>query len=186
MTKTFGLLLFALALIALAPATVVAQGVDDLKSTLDHLDLEYSEEVLDWLVNSDHDGPFHMVNLLKFRKEAEYPDGYKGKRAKSGVEANQLYIEALRPLIEQAGNSSVVRNRVIGTVAWIGNDEEWDMIAVVYYPNRDSFVRFLSNPLYREAGAHKHAALERTRAIITLPGGPIVDPTRPAVINSEK
>ena len=72
----------------------------------------------------------------------------------------------------------MVCNPVIGTVAYIGNDEEWDMIAVVFYPSRESFVKLVSNPLYRKGGIHKHAALERTRAIITIPGGPIVDPTK--------
>ena len=111
-------------LATLAPCAVVAQSVDDMKSNLDHLAIEYNEEALDWLINSDHVGLFHMVNLLKFRKEAEYPDDYKGKRASTSIEANKLYIEALRPLIEQAGNSSVVRNRFIGTFARIGNDED--------------------------------------------------------------
>lgn len=152
------------------------QSTELLRKTMDQLGYGYSEAALDWLANSDYEGPFHMVNLHKFHEVAEYPDGYEGKRAETGAEANGLYIEAILPLIEHAGNTSVVRNTVIGTAAQTDSDEEWDFVAVVYYPSRASFIELISSPIYREAVVHKHAALKRTRAIITLPGGPIVDP----------
>ena len=66
--KIITLCLAVLALFALASYPAVAQGINDLKSNLERLNLGYNEEVLDWLVNSDHEGPFHVVNLLKFRK----------------------------------------------------------------------------------------------------------------------
>lgn len=78
----------------------------------------------------------------------------------------------------------MIRNSVIGTAAQTDSDEERDFVAVVYYPDRASFVELVSNPIYHEAVVHKHAALNRTRAIITLPGGPVVDPREPPVTSS--
>lgn len=175
-----------LSVFAWTPYYVSAQTIGDMKSNLDYLHMEYEEDVLDWLVNSDYEGPFHLVNQLKFRKVAEYPDDYTGERASTGVEANKLYVKSLLPLMGQVGNLSVIRNQVIGTVALVGNSEDWDMVTIVYYPSRESFVNLLSNMEYRKSGVHKHAALERTRAMITIPHGPIVDPTKPPVSKSEK
>jgi hypothetical protein len=52
------------------------------------------------------------------------------------------------------------------------------MIMVVYYTNRDAFLKLVTSEVYHIAGLHKHAALERTMTIATLPGGPVVDPAK--------
>jgi hypothetical protein len=58
----------------------------------------------------------------------------------------------------------------------IPENQDWDMITVNYYPDRDSFFKLVRSEVYHSAGMHKHAALERTMTIVTLPGGPVVDP----------
>jgi len=81
-------------------------------------------------------------------------------------------------LVSQLGIRPVVANQVVGAVAWLGENQDWDMITVNYYPNRDAFLKLVTSEVYHIAGVHKHAALERTMAIVTLPGGPIVDPAK--------
>lgn len=167
----------ALCVFALVPRAAMAQDVDELKAALQGYGFENSETVLDWLVNSDHEGPFQMVNLLKFHSEANYPNDYQGKRG-TGVDAQRRYGESLLPLLGQLGIRSVVRNQVVGAVAWLGDNQDWDMVTVVYYPSRDAFVKLVTSEVYHIAGVHKHAALERDMTIVTIPGGPVVDPAK--------
>lgn len=75
-----------LSVFALAPHAAVARDVSELKAALQGFGFENSEKVLDWLVNSDHKGPFQMVNLLKFNSAANYPDDYQGERG-TGLDA---------------------------------------------------------------------------------------------------
>ena len=166
-----------LCVFGLAPHVAVAQDVDELKAELQGYGFENSEKVLDWLLNSDHEGPFHMVNLLKFNGEANYPDDYQGERG-TGLDAQRRYTEALLPLVSQLGIRPVVRNQVVDAVGWLGENQDWDMITVVYYTNRDAFLKLVTSEVYHIAGLHKHAALERTMTIATLPGGPVVDPAK--------
>lgn len=164
-------------LLALAPHAAVAQDAAELKAELQGYGFENSEEVLDWLLNSDHEGPFHMVNMLKFHGEANYPEDYQGERG-TGLDAQRRYTETIMNLVMQLGIRPVVRNQVIGSVGWLGENEDWDMITVNYYPDRESFFKLVRSETYKSAGLHKHAALERTMTIVTLPGGPTVDPAK--------
>ena len=166
-----------LALCSLAPPAVIAQDLDELKSSFDELSFQYSEEVLDWLVNSDYEGLFQMVNLLKFRSQAEYPEDYEGERG-TGLDAQQRYAQAMLPLVKELGVRSVVRNRVVGTAVWLGENEDWDMVTVMYYPSRAAFVKMVTSQTFLNAEIHKRAALEQNRTVVTLPGGPIVDPAK--------
>jgi uncharacterized protein (DUF1330 family) len=118
-----------------------------------------------------------MVNLLKFHSEANYPDDYQGERG-TGLDAQRRYTETIISLVSQLGIRPVVRNQVVGAVGWLGENQDWDMITVNYYPDRDSFFKLVRSETYQSAGVHKHAALERTMTIVTLPGGPIVDPAK--------
>ena len=81
-------------------------------------------------------------------------------------------------MVSQLGIRPVVANQVVGAVAWLGENQDWDMITVNYYPDRDAFLKLVTSEGYHSAGMHKHAALERTMAIVTLAGGPIVDPAK--------
>jgi uncharacterized protein (DUF1330 family) len=166
-----------LCVFALAPHAAVAQTAAELKAELQGYGFQNSEEVLDWLLNSDHEGPFHMVNLLKFHGEANYPEDYQGERG-TGLDAQRRYTETIVNLVMQLGIRPVVRNQVVGAVGWLGENQDWDMITVNYYPDRDSFFKLVRSETYQSAGVHKHAALERTMTIVTLPGGPIVDPAK--------
>lgn len=164
-------------LLTLASQAALAQNAAELKAELQGFGFENSEEVLDWLLNSDHEGPFHMVNLLKFNSEANYPDDYQGERG-TGLDAQRRYTETIFALVSELGIRPVVRNSVIGAVGWLGDNQDWDLITVNYYPDRDSFFKLVRSETYKSAGVHKHAALERTMTIVTLPDGPIVDPSK--------
>jgi hypothetical protein len=118
-----------LCVFALAPHAAVAQTAAELKAELQGFGFQNSEEVLDWLLNSDHEGPFHMVNMLKFHGEANYPEDYQGERG-TGLDAQRRYTETIITLVNELGIRPVVRKQVIGAVGWLGENQDWDMITV--------------------------------------------------------
>jgi hypothetical protein len=172
--RTFVLLILILSLPAFAADPDNEARLARLQEMMQDLGFEQGDAALRWALSGEHEGPFHMVNLLKFRKQAQYPDGaYPGS---TGVDAQRRYGEMMRKLTESVGVRSLMRNPVVATAALLGGeDEQWDMVTVVYYPSPQALIRMIEDPRYRAAAVHKHAALERTRAIITLPGGPVTD-----------
>jgi len=153
-----------------------AQSVSELKAALSAAQLEFDDKAVDFLINSDHEGPIHILSMLKFREKAKYPANYKGTRATTGREAQDLYIQGVVPIIQDAGVERIVLNTMVGAVGRMGDRQEWDLIAVNYYPSREVFVKMLTSQAWLEAAVHKHAALERTQALVTIPGGPVITP----------
>jgi uncharacterized protein (DUF1330 family) len=101
----------------------------------------------------DEDGPFVMVNLLKFKPFAEYPDGSDGHL--SGREAYARYGVEVRKLIEGLGGrvrfSGAVSGLLLGEV-----EELWDVVALAEYP---SLAAFRSMAMSSEMHAIEHHRL---------------------------
>jgi uncharacterized protein (DUF1330 family) len=101
--------------------------------------------------------PIVMLNLLRFRPRAEYPDGRKTEL--TGRQAYNIYGEAMRKAVEREGGKFIfggeVRSLVIGTV-----DQMWDVTALVEYPSPAAFARIASSPEVAEIGVHRAAGLE--------------------------
>lgn len=115
---------------------------------------------LEDFLKRDQSAPIYMVNLLKFRARAEYPDGRDAKGL-SGSDAYGLYGAVAGAKIVEVGGKLVwgapAEMTVIG-----GVDEKWDAVAIVYYPTRAAFVKMVSMPDYLEATVHRVAGLERS------------------------
>lgn len=112
------------------------------------------------------DGPIVMVNLLKFRERAIYPDGSDSEL--SGREAYMRYARAVGALIESIGGSVVY----VGDVSFlaIGSVEQlWDEVALARYPSRAEFLRMTTSPDWREIEVHREAGLEGQLNIETVP-----------------
>jgi len=109
------------------------------------------------LMGDETAGPIVMLNLLKFRARAQYPDGRKSEL--SGREAYNLYGEAMRKVVEREGGRFVfmaeVKSLVIGAV-----EDLWDVTALVEYPSSAAFARIASSPEVAEIGVHRAAGLE--------------------------
>jgi uncharacterized protein (DUF1330 family) len=101
--------------------------------------------------------PIVMLNLLRFRARAEYPDGRKTDL--TGRQAYNIYGEAMRKVVEREGGKFIfageVRSLVIGTV-----DQMWDVTALVEYPSSAAFARIASSPEVADIGVHRAAGLE--------------------------
>lgn len=105
-------------------------------------------------------GPIQMLNLVRFRKQAAYPDG----RVATGSQAYAAYGRESFPVFSRLGGRIIWRGKfelmVIGPT-----DEKWDACFIAEYPSVASFIEMLRDPVYREAVKHRQAAVLDSRLI---------------------
>lgn len=112
------------------------------------------------------DGPFVMVNLLKFHDRAQYDDGDHGL---TGQEAYMLYGEGVRKLVEGLGGKIRYQGRVSGLL--LGEVEElWDVVALAEYPSLEAFRNMAMSPEMHAIEHHRKAGLKGQLNIRTKPG----------------
>lgn len=112
----------------------------------------------------DRPGPIEMLNLVRLRPHAAYPDG----REATGAEAYAAYGRESGPVFARLGGSIVWRGRF--ELMLIGpQDERWDLCFIARYPSVAAFVEMIRDPAYREAVKHRQAAVEDSRLIRLAP-----------------
>jgi uncharacterized protein (DUF1330 family) len=115
------------------------------------------EDQIQALLDNDKGGPINMLNLLKFREFAQYPDGRDSDI--SGQEAYQRYGVEVAKLIEELGGEFVFLSPA--DVLLIGDDDlQWDMVGIVKYPSKEAFMAMSQSESYNEIHVHRDAGLE--------------------------
>jgi uncharacterized protein (DUF1330 family) len=114
------------------------------------------------------DGPVTMLNLLRFREQADY-SGYPDVEPCRGVEAFRRYGEIAFPCVAAAGGKIVYVGTILAGVI-CRRDEHWLDIWLVEYQSRQALVDMFSSPAYRAGSFHRTAALADSRLIATLAG----------------
>ena len=115
-----------------------------------------AEQMVDFF-GADEDGPFVMVNLLKFKTKAQYQDGRQTNL--TGYEAYAIYGAGVQKCILDVGGTPGFSGAVTGLL--LGEVEEnWDMIALVEYPSKSAFRSMMASPEYQEIAVHRSAGLE--------------------------
>ena len=103
------------------------------------------------------DQPIYMVNLLKFKDKATYPD--KRETDLTGEEAYAIYGQEVRKHLEKVGAKSIFSGKVSRLM--LGEVEDlWDTVAIAMYPNRKAMLDMLSDPEYIKSAQHRVAGLE--------------------------
>ena len=116
-------------------------------------------EQLQSLASSSDDGPLIMLNLLRFKPQADGID-----EGVTGAEAYARYSVATEPFLRAVGGR--LRTAVRADDSVIGPpDREWDLVLLVEYPSRQKFLEMASNPEYQKIHAHREAALADSRLI---------------------
>jgi len=110
----------------------------------------------------DESKPVVMVNLLRFRAQAEYADGTQC----GGIEAYETYAMHTLELVTQRGGQSVYYGEVSGMLI-APEDEHWDRVLLVRYPNFAAFVSMIKSDEYRKISHHRTAALHDSRLYAT-------------------
>ena len=113
------------------------------------------EQMTDFFAAAE-DGPFTMINLLKFKPKAEYADGHDAHL--SGWEAYMRYGVAVAAYIKAVCGIPGYAGRVTGLM--LGEVEElWDMVALAEYPSLAAFLAMVANPDYQAISIHREAGL---------------------------
>jgi uncharacterized protein (DUF1330 family) len=115
------------------------------------------------------DQPIHMLNLIRLKPVADYPDGHPNHgKGLTGLDAYRAY----------GRTSAEVFKRVGGRQVWVGrpetvvtgpSDERWDLAFIAAYPNAGAFLAMVTDPDYREHVKHRQAAVEDSRLIRMAP-----------------
>ena len=112
------------------------------------------------------DGPFVMVNLLRFNDVAAYTDG--SDTHLTGREAYDRYSVVVRTLIEGLGGRVVYAGAVTGLL--LGQVEDlWDAVGLVEYPSLAAFQAMIRSPEMRAVEHHRAAGLAGQLNIRTRP-----------------
>ena len=114
------------------------------------------------LMKGQADSPVVMVNLLKFKSQADESEG-----DVSGVEAYMRYGEKMREFVESKGGRFIWSGRVDSQVIGTGG-EEFQVVALVEYPSRAAFLKIATDPyVEKDIGKHRAAGLEMQWLIAT-------------------
>jgi hypothetical protein len=111
------------------------------------------------------DRPIHMLNLIKFRELADYPDGHAmhGKGL-TGLQAYAIYREGFQRVVANDGAAMVWEAPLECVVT--GPPGEWDEAFVMGYPNSATFMAMVRNEEYiRDVVPHRTAAVADSRLI---------------------
>ena len=115
-----------------------------------------NEKQMEEFLEEGHDEPIFMVNLLKFKDRAKYPD--KRESNLSGKEAYAIYSKEVVGHLEKVGGKPIfgseVKRLMLGEV-----EDLWDQVAIAMYPNRKSMLKMISDPDYIKSAQHRVAGL---------------------------
>ena len=101
--------------------------------------IDPTKEVFAQFRANDRPGPIHMLNLVRLRAEAAYPDGRKA----SGAEAYAAYGRESGPVFERLGGRIVWQGRF--ELMLIGPQEErWDHCFIAEYPSVAAFAEMMA------------------------------------------
>ena len=102
----------------------------------------------------DPNAPLCMVNLIRFKDKAEYPDGRDTDL--TGAEAYNIDGQAGMQMIMDLGGTHVHGGMITGLM--LGQVEElWDVVGIVEYPSPAAFRAMLDSEAYQEIHIHREA-----------------------------
>lgn len=124
-----------------------------------------AEQLQQFAASPDDGEPIVMINLLRFREQAAYPEGFEAAPC-TGPEAYQRYAALVVPFLESVGAELFWGGRVEqALIAPPG--ESWDEALLVRYPSRSAFTTMVQMPSYQEITVHRTAALADSRLLMT-------------------
>ena len=111
------------------------------------------------------DTPIHMLNLIRLRNLAEYPEGHPNHgKGLTGREAYAIYKAGIAPIIAAAGGGMIWQPPMECVVT--GPADEWDEAFVMGYPNAGAFMAMVTDPHYiADVVPHRTAAVADSRLI---------------------
>jgi uncharacterized protein (DUF1330 family) len=114
--------------------------------------------------------PIHMLNLLRYRELAEYPEDHVHHgNGWSGRRAYEEYGKTSGPIFARVGGEVVWRGG-FQTMVTGPEDKDWHDGFVAQYPNSAAFFEMIKDPDYQLAVVNRTAALMDSRLMRFEPG----------------
>lgn len=115
------------------------------------------------------DTPINMLNLIRYRDIAAYPDGHDhAGKGWTGARAYEEYGTTSAPIFERLGGQIVWRGR-FETVLTGPADGQWDAAFIAAYPNAGAFLAMVTDPDYKLAVVNRQAAVATSRLVRFAP-----------------
>jgi len=116
------------------------------------------------------DEPIHMLNLLEYREQAEYPQGHEHvSKGWSGGRAYEEYGKTSGPIFRRVGGTIVWRGS-FQTMVTGPDAKRWHDGFIAHYPNAGAFFEMVKDPQYQQAVVNRTAALVDSRLMRFAPG----------------
>ncbi len=119
------------------------------------------------LTQNDDGREYYMVNLLKFRKKALYPEGT--SFGDDPLEANDRYNWAIIPLLLKHGGHPIFLGQVQGRFIHPEHVDDWDQVGIVRYRSRRDMLKMAVEIAGLGFDIHKWASLEKTQVFPVKP-----------------
>ncbi len=119
------------------------------------------------IAKSDDGKEYYMVNLIKFRKKALYPEGL--PYSDDPREADHRYAMMLIPYLLKHGGHPVYGSDVMGRFIHPEGADDWDQCSVVRYRSRRDMMAMAADIAGKNIDVHKWAALEKTQVFPVKP-----------------
>ena len=111
-----------------------------------------NKEQMKGFFQDNHGKPISMVNLLKFKDKAEFPEDHELYGTDmTGEEAYKIYGVARTPARPRGEH---VQRLALGEV-----EELWDYVAIAKYPSRQAMIDMMMSEEYNAIHAHRDAGL---------------------------
>jgi uncharacterized protein (DUF1330 family) len=116
------------------------------------------------------DEPIHMLNLLEYREQADYPQGHEhAGKGWSGRRAYEEYGKTSGPIFRRVGGTMVWRGS-FQTMVTGPDGKRWHDGFVAQYPTSGAFFAMIKDPDYQQAVVNRTAALVDSRLMRFAPG----------------
>lgn len=116
------------------------------------------------------DTPIAMLNLLRYRDVAAYPEGHEhAGKGWSGRRAYAEYGVTSGPIFRRLGGTIIWRGR-FETMVTGPEGECWDEGFIAQYPDAGAFFAMIKDPDYQQAVVNRTAALVDSRLVRFAPG----------------
>jgi len=118
------------------------------------------------------DQPIHMLNLVKVKPLATYPEDHPDHgKGVTGLEAYRAYGRTTAHILKRVGGRQVWAGKPQVMVTG-PQSEAWDICFIAEYPSPAAFIEMVRDPEYREFVKHRTAGVEDSRLLRLVPAAP--------------
>ena len=129
---------------------------------------------LQTLASTDDGNEYYMLNLIRWRDEALYPEDSPWADDLDPMAANDRYSAGIVPALLRHGGLPVFIGAPSGRFLEDGDVQPWDFVGLVRYRSVRDMLKMVSEPVMMELAPHKWASIEQTHVFPVRPQASLV------------